>query len=155
MGRSGCPTKVKKGIGGSLCKPKSLGFLLLFDITPTKKSSSPSLSYQRPHMKKKMISLIALIQILPNILPAACIFSYPIMTYLKMLHGDMSLNTQQCPAGLSSRIIPQVSLLLQKMSPPSMFLGCTHQMLTVPPFHEPLWEILWMGKNPNQQLRIY
>ena len=102
-----------------------------------------------------MISLIALIQTLPNILPAACIFSYPIMTYLKMLHGDMSLNTQQCPAGLSSRIIPQVSLLLQKMSPPSMFLGCTHQMLTVAPSHEPLWEILWMGKNPNQQLRIY
>ena len=45
-----------------------------------------------------------------------------------------SLNTKQCPAGLSPRIISQVSPFLPKVSK-----NCyTHQVWTVPPSHEPL-----------------
>ena len=47
-------------------------------------------------------------------MPAACLFSYTIMIYLKRLHRTNSLNTKQCPVGLSTRIIPQVSPFLPK-----------------------------------------
>ena len=53
------------------------------------------------------------------------------MTYLKKLIGTKSLNTEQCPAGLSPRIIPHY----------------------LPPKH--LWETLGMGKNLTQQPKIY
>ena len=43
-----------------------------------------------------------------------CIFSYTIMTYLKNLEGTKSLNTKQFPAGLSPRIMRQVSPFLPK-----------------------------------------
>ena len=58
------------------------------------------------HILEKNVSVIAFIQILPKILPAAYIFSYTIMTNLKNLIGNKSLNTKQCPAGLCPRIIP-------------------------------------------------
>ena len=32
---------------------------------------------------------------------------------------------------------------------------CTHQVWTVPPSPEPLWETLGMGKNPTQQPKIH
>ena len=77
------------------------------------------------------------------------------MTYLKKLDGTKSLNTKKCPAGLSPRIISQVSPLLPKMSPPLMLLCCTHQVWTVPSSPESLWEILGMAENPTQQPKIY
>ena len=64
----------------------------------------PSLDH-RPHIGKK-VALIAFKQILRNNLSAVYIFSNIIMTNLKKLIVNKSLNTKQCPAGLSSRIIP-------------------------------------------------
>ena len=51
-------------------------------------------------------------------LPVARIFSFTIMTYLKKLTGIKSLDSKQCPAGFSRRIIPSppVSSLLPKDS---------------------------------------
>ena len=60
-----------------------------------------------PHTAKKKVALIAFRQILPKILSKAYIFSNIILSNLKKLIGNKSLNTKkQCPAGLSSRIIP-------------------------------------------------
>ena len=39
-------------------------------------------------------------------MPLAGIFSFTIMTYFEKFIGIKSLNTNQCPTGLSSRIIP-------------------------------------------------
>ena len=50
---------------GSLCKPKNLKFILLFDITPTQIDSPRPLPDHRPHIEKKL-SLIAFRQILPK-----------------------------------------------------------------------------------------
>ena len=90
---------------GSPCKPKRLNFGLL-DITPTKKLSPPVLPLITKRILEKKVSLIACRQILAKILPAAYIFSNTIMTNLKKLIGNERLNTKQCPAGLSPRIIP-------------------------------------------------
>ena len=88
-----------------------------------------------PHIRKK-ISLIAFRQILPNILPTACIFSYTIMTCLKKLSGTKSFNTKQCHAGLFPRIMPQVSFFLPKISSPLMLLCCINQVWTLSPSPE-------------------
>ena len=55
---------------------------------------------------------------LPKILPVTRIFSFTIMTYLKKLIGIKFLNTKECPARFSPRIIPSrpVSSLLPKDS---------------------------------------
>ena len=86
MGRSGCPTK-GGNLGGSPWKPKSLNFPLLLDITPTKKIESPW--SQTTYWEK--VSLITFRQILPKILPEACIFSNIVMTYLKKFVGTKFL----------------------------------------------------------------
>ena len=70
-------------------------------------------------------SLIALRQVLPKVLPGACFFSHTIMTYLKKLDGTMSLDIKQCPAGIFSSIIPEVSPFLQKTFPSLMLLYWT------------------------------
>ena len=70
---------------------------------------------------------------------------------LKNSIKSKSVNTKPFPAGLSPRIICQASRFLLKMSQNC----CTHQVWTVPPFPEPLWLTLGMGKNPNQQPKIY
>ena len=95
-----------------------------FELSPSVRSN--------PHcILGKKVSPITFTQILPKVLSAACIFcSYTIMTYLKRLGGTKSFNTKQCPSGLSPRSIPQVSHFLPKMSPPFMFLCCTHQVCT-------------------------
>ena len=88
--------------GGTPCKPRRLNFLLLLEIAPNKKLTltvSPGL---RPHIGKKMVSLIAFRQNLPRTLPAACIFSYTIMTYLKSFDGTKSLNAKQYPSVLTT-----------------------------------------------------
>ena len=92
----------------------SLNFLLLLDIAPIKKSSSLVPLLIPDHILGKKVSLIDFRQILPEILPVMCIFSYTIMTYLKNLEGTKSLNTKQFPAGLSPRIMHQVSPFLPK-----------------------------------------
>ena len=76
------------------------------------------------HILEKKVSLIGFRQILSNFLPEACIFSNTILTYLKKLVGTKSVNSKQCPAGLSRRIIPHY-----------------------PPKH--LWKTLGMKKNPT------
>ena len=132
QGRSGYLTKGGNwgaGKGGVLLEAQSLNLPLLLDITPTKKLSPPVLLLITDHILGKKV-LIAFRQILPIILPGACIFSYTVMACVKKLDGTKSLNTKQCPAGLSPRIIPQVSPL-PKLSPPLMLLCCTYQIWTV------------------------
>ena len=106
MGRLGCHTKGDNWEKGCSCKPKSLNFPLMLDITPTKKLGPPVPTLITDHILRKKVSLIAFRLSLPKILPAAYIFSNTIMTNLKKLIGNKSLNTKQCPAGLSPRIIP-------------------------------------------------
>ena len=62
-----------------------------------------------------------------------------------------SLNTKSFPAGLSPRLICQASSSLPKMSQNC----CIHQVWTIPPSPEPLWETLGMGKNSTQQPKLY
>ena len=74
---------LREGLGGgSLCKPKSLHFILLLDITPTNEieSLSPSAHYG-PHIGERVF-LIAFRLILQKLLPVAHILSPTIMTYL-------------------------------------------------------------------------
>ena len=97
----------------------------LLNITTTKKLSQP-VSWSQIKYWKKKVSLIAFRQMLSKILPETCISSNTIMTYWEKLVGTKFFNTEQCPAGLSPRIIPH----------------CPHK-------HS--WETLEMGKNPTQQ----
>ena len=109
----------------SSCKPKSLNFPLLLNITPTKKLS-PLVPWSQTTILEKKLSLIAFRKILSKIFPEACIFSNTIMTCLITFVGTKSLNTKQCPEGLSLKIIPHY-------------------------LRKHLWETLGMGKNPTQQ----
>ena len=77
----------------------------------------------RPHIGKK-VSLIDFRKLL------AKSFSYTMMNYLKKLVGTKSINTKQCAARLSPRIIPHCDTIF-------------------------LLETLGMGKNPSQQTNIY
>ena len=113
----------------SSCKPKSLNFPLLLNITPTK-ILSPLVPWSQTTILEKKLSLIAFRKILLKIFPEACIFSNTIMTCLITFVGTKSLNTKQCPEGLSLRIIPHY-------------------------LRKHLWETLGMGKNPTQQPKIY
>ena len=70
---------------------------------------------RRPHIGKR-IYLVAIRQILPTILLTGHIFSFAIMTHLKIFIGIKLFNTKQCPAGLFSRIIPILPPVLPKMS---------------------------------------
>ena len=81
------------------CKTKSLNFPILLDVTLIR----PSLPWSHSTYWKKY--LIAFRQILPKILPAVYIFNNTIMTNLKKFIWNKSLNTKQCPAGLSPRIL--------------------------------------------------
>ena len=132
IGRSGCPTNRKNrgaGCGSSPCKPQSLNFPLLLDITLTKKlCPHPSLN-DRPHIGKKGISNSFQTNF-SKIFACGQHFQLHITTYLKKLFGTKFLNTKQCPAGLDPRIIPRYH-----------------------PKH--LWEILGMGESPTQQPKIW
>ena len=115
----------------------------------SKKKLFPSIGYQ-PHSKiefpcptfdhivERIVSLIAFRQIVSKILHVASIFSYTIMTYLKKLDGIKSLNTKQCPSGLSPRIIPKMSPFLPKIFLPLMLFCCSCQVWTVSPSPESL-----------------
>ena len=46
-----------------------------------------------------------LTKILLKMLPVMRIFSFTIITYLKKFIGNKSLNTKECPEGLSLRIV--------------------------------------------------
>ena len=98
-------SRLREGLGGFPFKSKILDFPLVLDITPhstpTKKLSPPVSSLISEH-------------ILPKTLPAERIFSYTSMTYLKNLVKALFFNTEQCPAGLSSRIIPSVFIFLPR-----------------------------------------
>ena len=65
----------------------------------------PSIDRRRQTWKKG-ISDSFWTQILPKNLPVAHIFSFTIMTYLKKLIRIKFINTKQCLAGFSLRIIP-------------------------------------------------
>ena len=131
MWRSGKPVREEMFLSGgrSPCKPKSLNFPLLLDITPHQKTDPPSPVITDQILEKKVF-LIDFSQSLSNFLPEACILSNTIMTYLKKLIGTISLNTTQFPAELSLRIIPRY-----------------------PPKY--LWETLGIGENPTQRPKIY
>ena len=137
----------REGTGGSPCIPKGFNFPLLLDMAPTKKSSSPALLHNADHILGKKVSLIVFRQFLPNILPVACIFSYTIMTYLKKLDGNKTLNTKQCPAGLSPRIIPHTTPFLLKWPLLSCcFVGPT--LCGLSPFLSTFMENLGDGGKP-------
>ena len=82
MGKSRCPTKGWNREGVSLQTQK-------FELSPSVgyhphqkiKSPCPSPDH-RPNIKKN-VSLIAFRQILPKMLPVACIFSYTNVTFEK------------------------------------------------------------------------
>ena len=93
----GCHTEGRNCGSGSPCKTKSLNFPPSVGYHP--QFSSPPLT--KDNILEKKVFLIAFRQILPKILPLAIIFSNIIMTNLKKLIGNKSLNTKQCPAGLS------------------------------------------------------
>ena len=137
---------------GSPCKPKSLPSKLYpsvrYHLNQKIESPRPSPDHKL-HIGEKGISNFT-----KNF---ACIFiTYTIITYLKKLDGTKSLNTKQCPVGLSPTIIPQVSPFLPKVSPPLMLLCCTHWVWTGPPSPEPSWETLGKGKTlPNIQKCSY
>ena len=83
---------------GFPCNPKSLNFHLLLDKNTT-------------YWEKK-VPLIAFRQVSTKILPPACI---QLLWYIwKSSIKTKSLNTKQSPAGLSPRIIRQVSPFLTK-----------------------------------------
>ena len=115
----------------------------------SRKKLFPSIGYQ-PHSKiefpcptfdhivERIVSLIAFRQIVSKILHVASIFSYTIMTYLKKLDGIKSLNTKQCPSGLSPRIIPKISPFLPKIFLPLRLFCCSCQVWTVSPSPESL-----------------
>ena len=88
---------------------------------------------------ERKVSLMALRQVLPKVLSAACFFSYTIMTYLKKLDGTMSLDIIQCLAGIFSSVIPKVSPFLEKIFPPLMSLYWTQAVWTVPLSPEAIW----------------
>ena len=144
MGRLGCPTNggnwVRSFLAGSPCKPKNVEFPLLLDITPTQKSSPPIPFLMTDHILKKKKKL-------PKILPVTCTFSHKVLTYLKNLGGTKFLNTKQYPAGLSPRIMPQVSPFLQKISPPLM-CGLSPFLQTFMGNHGDGWD-------PTQQPKIF
>ena len=127
MRRSGCPTK-GRNLGGLPASQKFWTFPFCW-MSPQPKKMSPPVPWSHSIYWKKKVSPTAFRQILSNILPEACIFSNTIMTYLKKFIGTKSLDTKQCPARLSPRIIPHY-----------------------PPKH--LWETLGMGKNQPQQPKM-
>ena len=94
-------------------------FPILLNITPTKKSNSPVPLLMTHHILEKKVSLIRIHKFLPKILPVVCVFSYAIMEKLSRTKPS---NTEQCTAGEPLRIIPQVSPVLQKISPPLIAL---------------------------------
>ena len=113
MGRSGCPTRGGTWMGPS-ANPKVWTSPFCWMSTPNQKIESlRPCPDNRPHIGKK-VSPIAFRQILRKILPVPGSFSNTSMTYLKRLVGTKSLNTKQCPAGLSPRIVPPVSSFLPK-----------------------------------------
>ena len=102
MGRSGCPTK-GWNLGGLPASQKVRTSSYVW-YHPHQKIESPC-----PLITDHTLSLIAFRQILSKMLPEACIFSNTIMN-LKRLVRTKSLNTRQCPVGLSPRIIPHLPL---------------------------------------------
>ena len=86
--------------------------------------------------------LIAFRQILPKFLPATCIFSYEITTYLK---SSLELN-HQFPARLSSKIIHGIHLLTKM--PPSFVLLPQPGVDCLPSF-EPFLETLLMRRESH------
>ena len=93
-------------IGGGVSLQAQTFELWTVGYYPTKKLSPSVLPLITKRILEKKVSLIACRQILAKILPAAYIFSNTIMTNLKKLIGNERLNTKQCPAGLSPKIIP-------------------------------------------------
>ena len=127
MGRSGCPTKGENLVGLPV-RQKIWAFILCFISSPLK--NEPFCPLITDYILEKRVSLIAFRNILSKFFFEACIFSNTIVTYLIKLVGTKSLNTKECPAGLSLGIIPHYL--------------CKH-----------LWESLGMGKNPTQQAKVY
>ena len=86
-------------------------------------------------MLGKKVSLIAFRQVLTKILPAACIqlYNYDLFENARLKLSPLKPK-KKCPAGLSPRIICEVSLLLTKMSKHC----CTHKVWIVPLSPEPL-----------------
>ena len=84
----------------------------------------------RPQIEEK-VSVIIFIQILPKNFVCGIYFQLHILDLFEKPDGTKSLNTKQYPAGLSTKITPQASPFLLKMSPPLMLLYCTYHVSTV------------------------
>ena len=100
------------GVGVAHCKPKSLNFPLLLDITPIKKLCSPVPLLIKDHILERKVSLITFRQILQKILPAACIFSYTVIIYLENLVRIKPFNTKQFQQDYLPELYPIIPLNL-------------------------------------------
>ena len=97
-GETRMPQQESEQEEGSPCKRKAVSFCLLLDFHNTEKLS-PSVSLLiTDHILGKEVYLIAFRQILPKVLPVACIFIYRILTCLKNQGGTEFLNRKQCAA---------------------------------------------------------
>ena len=113
MGRSGCATK--GGSWGDFLQAQKIELSPSVGNCPQSKIDTHRVSWPQTTYREKMVSLIVFRQNLPRTLPAACIFSYTIMTYLKNFDGTKSLNAKQYPAVLTTWIILQVSPFLSPL----------------------------------------
>ena len=148
MGRSGCPTQ-QGNCGGVDGGRRGLPAILKVQTFPFYWIKISHIG--KLHILQKKVPRIVFRQVLTNALPAACIQLHNSDLFGKSQSKLKSLNTKYCLAGLSPRIILQVSPFLPKVSKN----WCTHQVWTVSPSPEPLLEILGMGKNPLKQPKMY
>ena len=120
-----------------------MNFPLLLDKTFT---------YWKSHiLGRKYISLLAFREVLTKIFAWSMHSVTQLWLTWKSLIKNKSLHPNQCPSGLSPRIISQVSPFLTKISKNC----CTHHVWTVPLSPEPLWETLGMKENPAQHPKMY
>ena len=100
---------------------------------------------------EKKLSLIAFRQVLTKILPASLFIHLHNYDLFEKARLELSSLIQNCPAGLYPRIIRKLSPFLPKM----LKNCCIHQVWTVTPSTETLWETLGMKENPTQQPKVY
>ena len=111
VGRSGCPTMGGNWVGDFPARPKIWTFPFCWISPPLKSRVLCPSSDDRPHIEKK-ISLIK--QIVTKIFACGMHFQLHNLNLFEKV-WTKSFNAKQSPAGLSSRIIPQVSPFLPKI----------------------------------------
>ena len=106
MGRSGCPSKKKNWGGGVSLQARKFELCLSVEYHLHQKIESTCHLITDDVSEKKV--LIAFRQILSKNLPEACIFrlSHDLFEKNSLELNSLTVNTKQCPAGLSPRVLP-------------------------------------------------